>query len=419
MPTAPVYVTVTEVLGTFTIIAQILGVRVVTEDAVRIARQIVSDARHQPLRELSAETLERMKEDAERERDQVAEEVAELGSAWRDARDEGRWSDMQRAKEHILLLREDLETVEQALERIEDARQHRILRDRMLERLGSRAMVSALEGLILVLIAAVLVILWMETAYQLTPRQQNLLTIIDTAICGVFLWEFFWRMRLADSTRWYWRAFWIDFFASLPLAGMLRLGRIARLARAARLARLARAARVVRALRALAFFSRGFDKIAATFRLQVFSRPLALTLALLVLGGIVISHTEANAEGVENFWQGIWWSFTTVVTGGYGDIDDPGETISGILTVLLVILGIVLTGALTAGLANVLLGDETAKIERRQMVIQEQLAALDRCIQRLEPDTSAQQQAARTGVGPEASDQATAGENAPAEPQSE
>lgn len=356
------------------------------KDAVRIARQIVSDARHQPLRELRADTLDRMRQDAERRRDVIAEEVAVLGEEWSQARDEGCWAEMQSAREHILLLREDLDEVDSALDRIADAWQHRVLRDRMLERLGSQAMVSALEGLILVLIAAVLGILWIETTVDLTASEQTMLIIIDTAICGVFLWEFFWRMRLADSNRWYWRAYWIDFVASLPLAGMLRVGRIARVARAARVARLARAARVLRAIRALAFFSRGFDKIAAIFRLQVFSRPLALTLALLVVGGMMISHTEGNAEGVENFWQGIWWSFTTVVTGGYGDIHNPVHAISRVLTVLLVILGIVLTGALTAGLANILLGDETARIERRQMVIQEQLDELGRRLERIEAD---------------------------------
>ncbi len=348
----------------------------VAKDAITIARQVVSEARHQPLRELSADVIGRMRAEAEGERDRVTDELTALGDEWAQARDEGRWMDMQRAREHILLLREDVEEVETQLGRIGDAQQHRILQDRMLERLGSPAMVKALEGLILVLIAAVIGILWVETAYELTEAQQTMLTIVDSAICGVFLVEFFWRMRLADSTGWYWRNFWIDFVASLPLAGMLRIGRIARLARAARLARLARAARVVRALRALAFFSRGFDKIAAIFRLQVFSRPLALTVGLLILGGFIISHTEGNAEGVENFWQGIWWSFTTVVTGGFGDIHNPVETVSRVLTVLLVILGIVLTGALTAGLANILLGDETARIERRQIILQERVDAI-------------------------------------------
>lgn len=355
-----------------------------TREAVRIARQIVSDARDQPLRELSAEVLGSLRDEAERERDRIAEEVRALGAEWAEARDEGHWAEMQRAREHILLLREDLDEAETQLERIENARQRRVLQERMLQSLGSRAMVSALEGLILVLIVAVLAILWAETVLDLSEGQQRMLTIIDTTICGVFLWEFFWRMRLADSTAWYWRNYWIDFIASLPLAGMLRIGRVARVARAVRVARVARAARVVRALRALAFFSRGFDKIAAIFRLQVFSRPLALTLALLIVGGIAISHTEGNAEGVENFWQGIWWSFTTVVTGGYGDIHNPVHTLSRVLTVLLVILGIVLTGALTAGLANILLGDETARIERRQMVIQEQLETLSERLERIE-----------------------------------
>ena len=164
--------------------------------------------------------------EAEGERDRVADVLTALGDVWAQARDEGRWMDMQRAREHILLIRDDLEEVETQLGSIEDAQQHRILQDRMLERLGSPAMVKALEGGILILIAVVLGILWVEIAYELTQAQQTMLTVLDSAICGVFLVEFFWRMRLADSTGWYWRNFWIDFVASLPLAGMLRIGRV-------------------------------------------------------------------------------------------------------------------------------------------------------------------------------------------------
>jgi voltage-gated potassium channel len=54
----------------------------------------------------------------------------------------------------------------------------------------------------------------------------------------------------------------------------------------------------------------------------------------------------------------LWWSFTTVVTGGFADIHNP-ETMAGkVLTVVLVILGMVLVGIFTATLTSVMVGDE-------------------------------------------------------------
>jgi voltage-gated potassium channel len=326
-----------------------------------------------------------MRTEAGEYRQRVAAAIAEAGRVFSEARRAGRWAEMEEARDQILLLQEDISHVEEQAVRIEEAFQHQYLQERVRERLGSDWRVRGLEAVILILIAAVLGILWVESAYSLTETEQTLLTIADTAICAIFLTEFFWRMRYADSKAWYWRRFWIDFVASLPLAGLLRLGRIARVARAARIARVARAARLVRALRALAFLSRGFDKIAGIFRLQVFSRPLILTVGLLVAGGFAISRMEgAASEDVHGFWQGIWWSFTTVVTGGYGDIHNPQSGWARGLTVLLVILGIILTGALTAGLAEILLGDETASIQRKQTAIQSQLEELSARVERIE-----------------------------------
>lgn len=354
-------------------------------DVVREVGRIVLEARSLGLRDLDAAALRRMRDEARAERQRIANEIAAAGERFARARTGGRWSEMEAARELVLLLQEELAEVEGHLARIDNAYQERHLYERVVERLGSPGRARALEWVIMGLIAVVLWILWVEWRYPLTEAQQTLLTAADTAICAVFLGEFFWRMRLADSRTWYWKRYWVDFVASLPLAGMVRLGRLARVARAARLARLARTARLLRLLRALGFLFRGFDKIAAIFQLQVFSRPLMFTVALLIIGGLAISQMEgAVSEEVQGFWQGIWWSFTTVVTGGFGDIHNPQTGMARALTVLLVLLGIVLTGALTAGLAQVLLGDDTASIQRKQAVIQRQLDELSARMERLE-----------------------------------
>ncbi len=355
------------------------------------AGEIVAEAKTVTLRDLSAETLSLMLAEARAEQSRIAREIEGQGELLELARQAGKWMLMQEIRERILLLEDELAETHGDVRRLSDAYQQHYLEERVLERLGARWKAKALEGAILFLIGAVLVILWFEMTSQLSEAESSMLAIVDTIICVVFLTEFFWRMRLADSKRWYWSRFWVDFVASLPLAGVLRIGRIARVGRvlrAARIARIARLGRLVRALRALAFLSRGFDKIAGLFRIQVFSRPLILTIGVLLIGGWAIARMEQgypDAEGiVDSLWGGIWWSFTTVITGGFGDIHNPCSAAGRVLTVFLVILGIVLTGALTAGLANILLGDETARIERKQAAMQMSLDAMAERIERME-----------------------------------
>jgi peptidoglycan hydrolase CwlO-like protein len=64
------------------------------------------------------------------------------------------------------------------------------------------------------------------------------------------------------------------------------------------------------------------------------------------------------------FLPSLWWSFTTLVTGGYADIHDPETGLGKILTVLLVLTGMILVGVFTATLTSVLVSDDDSlKIE--------------------------------------------------------
>ena len=45
----------------------------------------------------------------------------------------------------------------------------------------------------------------------------------------------------------------------------------------------------------------------------------------MILGAIIIQIGEGeNSSSVGSFAESMWWSFTTVVTGGFADIYNPG-----------------------------------------------------------------------------------------------
>ena len=189
--------------------------------------------------------------------------------------------------------------------------------------------------------------------------------IIDVICCILFLINFFFELKLAKSKKWYWKRNWIDFITSIPfppvqiLASSSDLGLV-------RMGRLLRAVRVLRALRAfrvLLFVWRGMDHLSSTLDVKLLKRSLLYAVSAIFLGACIFMSLEQMESG-SGFLPSLWWSFTTLVTGGYADIHDPETGLGKILTVLLVLTGMILVGIFTATLTSVLVSDDDSlKIE--------------------------------------------------------
>ena len=186
-----------------------------------------------------------------------------------------------------------------------------------------------------------------------------ILWIIDVVCCTIFMANFVFEYKLADSKKWYWKNNWIDFITSIPLPPVQVIAASGDIG-VVRLGRLLRAVRILRALRLMRiglFFWRGMDHLSTTLDVRLLKRSLLYGLLSLVFGACVFMFLE-HMESGSGFWESLWWSFTTLVTGGYADIHNP-ETASGrILTVFLVITGMVLVGVFTATLTSILVKEE-------------------------------------------------------------
>ncbi|MFQ6132119.1 MAG: ion transporter [Armatimonadota bacterium] len=352
--------------------------------------EVFREARSPDLRVLSSASLEKLAASAGTTHEEIGRRILDKGEEQRQAAEQGDWPRFEACRQEIRRLQEEWLGLRDQVGHIEETLRRKRLDERVAERLGGRSRAVLLEAVILILIVAVLGMMAWEWLYGAGVSKDLLfaLALIDTAICVVFLWEFFWKMSLADSAAWYFKRHWIDFVSSLPFAllhaGVVRIGRVARVVRVVRIARVARMARLmrlVRAVRAMAVVFRGFEKVGQSLNLRVLNRPLAATLVFLIAGGILMGAIEGHKFAGENepsALAGIWWSFTTVCTGGFADIWDPETAWGRVLTVLLVILGAILTGAFTAALASVLLGDDTERIERKLAAVLERLDADDK-----------------------------------------
>ena len=128
----------------------------------------------------------------------------------------------------------------------------------------------------------------------------------------------------------------------------------------------------------LMMFWRGLDHLADMFNVRLLKKSLLYALISLLLGALCF-HFFEKIEGAEErpgAVASIWWSFATVVTGGFADIHDPSTGAGKILTVILVIVGMVIVGIFTATLTSVMVGDDDDIEKLRQEINQqfEQLA---------------------------------------------
>ena len=351
------------------------------------------------LQDLPQETLRQMDQELTLDQEHLRLEADAIRRQLQDELERGHGSGISEHKKEIRHLARQHDELNGERAKVFDALQHRILEDRMIRFLGSKLRVMALELFIMGLIFFVLgLLVWDLSDPSLSLETRQLFSFIDLGACVIFMAEFFLKHRFADSKRWYWRRHWIDFITSIWIPNFEAL-RIGRLARVARIARLARAARLLRLLRAVFFFWRGMDKLQDVFDVKMMKRSVLLTVIFLLLGAGVIYAVEGGAghEGVESFGESLWWSFTTVVTGGFGDIRNPTTLTGKILTVLLIIAGMVVVGIFTATLTSVLVGDESEALERMQKGLGSKLDELGGRLDQLEstPDQTSTGQLVR------------------------
>ena len=173
------------------------------------------------------------------------------------------------------------------------------------------------------------------------PAGEVVLTV-DAIIAPIFLADFLYRLKTADSRRDYFlhRFGWADLLGTLPVLRILRIVRVVRVVRSFRHQPRGRLVGELSAARAL-----------ATFLVTLF-----LVIVVTEVAGATIYYAESGATGsnIASASDAIWWALVTITTVGYGDrfpVTDQGRVIGGFL----LFAGIGLFSVLTGFIANIFL----------------------------------------------------------------
>jgi voltage-gated potassium channel len=233
--------------------------------------------------------------------------------------------------------------------------------------------VGPYQFFMLVLCLMVLLALGVDVLFDLDPEVAAILSVSDTAVCGIFLFDFLKSLWSAEKKGRYFITWgWIDLISSIPAVGFLRWGR------AARAARILRVLRGVRSARVLGWFI--LEKRAQSTTLVV-----ALgTLLAVVFSSIAMLNLERGLGGtIQTGPDALWWAIETVTTIGYGDYT-PVTPGGRLVAVGLMTVGISLFTTLTAFLATWFLAGSLAEERRTGMElaqIREELQAIRRAVE--------------------------------------
>ncbi|MCH2370831.1 MAG: ion transporter [Pirellulales bacterium] len=372
-------------------------------------------------------TLESMLQNLESDMKDLATQASELEAEAQEKLQQGDLGIYKRVRERSRLLASEMGELEGLRDRVVDAIEYNYMTERLSKVLGGMWAVNALQIFMMLLIFFVLGLLaydslaptkWgyfvlgddhqylvsdyvnQESAWQDVVERFGIqdakyerfeehqrpvwlesqsIFLIDIGCCVLFMLEFLVRLYCSRSKRWYWRNYWIDFVTSIPIPGEAQLSRFGRIARIGRFARLLRFSSVLRVMRVFLMLWRGMDKLQDAMDVKLMKRSLKWGLVVMVLGGIAVYYAESalveSDNDVKTLGGGMWWSFTTVCTGGFGDIHNPITIVGRILTVVLIITGMILVGVFTATLTSLYVGEESEELQRYQ---EDMNARLDR-----------------------------------------
>lgn len=173
---------------------------------------------------------------------------------------------------------------------------------------------------------------------DLTSGCTDVQIMVDNIITTIFVVDYIVRLLVSDHKKAFIKNNVLDLIAIIPFTSLFKVFRVFKMFK------ILKALKFLKFARFSAYFARFYKRVKFFFNVNGLKYMAFVSLACILAGGIAIHFVEGMS-----FFDGIWWSFVTATTVGYGDIS-PATPAGRVIAALLMITGIGLIGSLTSTL---------------------------------------------------------------------
>lgn len=200
------------------------------------------------------------------------------------------------------------------------------------------------DQLLLILSLYVVVELYLGTVIDYTPAMNEFTFWADLLICAIFLFDFFRGLKEADDKWLFIRYHWIDFVSSIPMVGVLRVGRLVKVFR---ILRVVRSAKIV------------FQFFSAKDSFNSLRNLVILSVVIIFLFTLSIYHSEhlINPE-INSIGDALWWTTISTISVGFLQDISPVSIEGKFISVVLLLLGMVIFSTLIGAITDFFIEDE-------------------------------------------------------------
>lgn len=159
---------------------------------------------------------------------------------------------------------------------------------------------------------------------------------VDYIITIIFIVDYVVRLFISKNKKDFFKHNIFDLIAIIPFTSLFKVFRVLKVLK------VFKALKILKFARLSAYFARFYKRVKFFFEINGLKYMVFVSLFCIVAGGIAIHFVEEMTV-----FDGIWWSFVTATTVGYGDIS-PTTPAGRVIAAILMIVGIGLIGSLTS-----------------------------------------------------------------------
>lgn len=174
------------------------------------------------------------------------------------------------------------------------------------------------------------------SVYDLTTGCSDFQIKIDNCITLIFVVDYFARLAIARDKKDFLKQNILDLIAIIPFTSLFKIFRVLKILK------VLKALKFLKLARLSVYFARFYKRVKFFFEINGLKYMVFASITCIIAGGIAIHFVEDMSV-----FDGIWWSFVTATTVGYGDIS-PVSPAGRVIAAILMIVGIGLIGSVTS-----------------------------------------------------------------------